>query len=176
MKYANPLQAKILLFSALHDDFDFTSQAWSNLKQHDLDGLLRHLLSVCKTYTDLEARLFGVARRSTEPETAVQTAEAIIKCLRSFYLYSNSTRLSAGLAEPTQLKLDDFEENTLEFTSIADEDDYTCQLSPPVAETTRIVDGVLLENAPLLPATAIADGISNTEKVLRKPPLQPPVA
>ena len=175
MKYANPLQAKILLFSALYDDFDFTSQAWSNLKQHDLDGLLRYLLSACKTYTDLEARLFGAARRSSEPETTVQTAEAVIKCLRSFYLYSGSVRLFAGLAETTQLRLEGFAENTLEFTSIADEDDYTCQLSPPAAEI-RIVGGALLENAPLLPATAIAEDLSRVEKALSKPSLQPPVA
>lgn len=167
MKYANPLQAKILLFSALYEDFGFTNQDWSNLKQHDLDSLLRRLLGICKTYTDLEACLFTAARRSPEPEQTVQTAEAIIKCLRSFYLYSNAAQLPLPLDEPTQLKLDDFEETTLGFANIADEDDYTCQLVPPAAEPTAIMHESLstdkAANAVLTP-TAIAEAKTNTDE------------
>ena len=174
IKSTNPLRAKILLFSALHDDFDFTSQAWSNLKQHDLDSLLRHFLSRCKTYIDLEARLFEAARRSSEPETAVQVAEAIAKCLRSFYLYNSSARLAAQLVETTQLQLNDFAENTLEFTSIVDDDDYTCQLSPLATESTRVFDGSLLEHTPLTSATAIAEGCNHAESVSSQASLQPP--
>ncbi|MBW4474211.1 MAG: adenylate/guanylate cyclase domain-containing protein [Stenomitos rutilans HA7619-LM2] len=156
MKYANPLQAKILLFSALHEPFDFTHQAWSTLKQHDLDSLLSHVLSLCKTYTDLEACLFGAARRLPEPEAMVQTAEAVIKCLRTYYLYSSTRQLEA-LTDPTQLKLDDFEETTLEFASIADEEDYTCQLLPPASEPTGIFDGSTPEDHVPLPATSIVE-------------------
>ncbi|MBD2038910.1 adenylate/guanylate cyclase domain-containing protein [Leptolyngbya sp. FACHB-321] len=166
MKYANPLQAKILLFSALYEDFGFTNQDWSDLKQHDLDSLLRRLLGICKTYTDLEACLFTAARRSPEPAQTVQTAEAIIKCLRSFYLYNNAARLPLSPDEPTQLKLDDFEETTLEFASIADEDDYTCQLVPPTAEPTAIMqESLSTDNAtddPLAP-TAIAETKTDPE-------------
>lgn len=157
MKYANPLQAKMLVFSALHEPFDFTSQAWSKLKQHDLDSLLRHLLSLCKTYTELEACLFAAARRSPEPESMVQIAEAVIKCLRAYYLYSNGNRLSNILPEPTQLKLDDFEETTLEFASIADEEDYTCQLLPPAAEPGLLCVEPSSKGNPLRPATTIAE-------------------
>ncbi|MBW4695220.1 MAG: adenylate/guanylate cyclase domain-containing protein [Lyngbya sp. HA4199-MV5] len=156
MKYANPLQAKMLLFSALHEPFDFTHQAWSTLKQHDLDGLLRHLLSLCKTYTDLEACLFAAARRSPEPEATVQTAEAVIKCLRAYYLYSSSTQRLESLADTTQLKLDDFEETTLEFASAAEEDDYTCQLLPPASEATKLFDESVAAPLPL-PATSIVE-------------------
>ncbi len=167
MKYANPLQAKILLFSALYTDFGFTNQDWSDLKQRDLDGLLRRLLGICKTYTDLEACLFTAARRSPEPDETVQTAEAIIKCLRSFYLYGNASRLPLPLDEPTQLKLDDFEETTLEFASLTDEDDYTCQLIPPAAEPTAIMpESLSTDNAtddPLAP-TAIAEAKTDTEE------------
>ena len=166
MKYANPLQAKILLFSALYEDFGFTNQDWSDLKQHDLDSLLRRLLGICKTYTDLEACLFTAARRSPEPAQTVQTAEAIIKCLRSFYLYNNAARLPLPVDEPTQLKLDDFEETTLEFASIADEDDYTCQLVPPAAESTAIMDESLTTDKATddpLAATAIAKAKTDTE-------------
>lgn len=166
MKYANPLQAKILLFSALYEDFGFTNQDWSALRRHDLDSLLRRLLGICKTYTDLEACLFTAARRSPEPAQTVQTAEAIIKCLRSFYLYNNAARLPLPLDEPTQLKLDDFEETTLEFASLADEDDYTCQLVPPAAEPTAIMhESLSTDNAtddPLAPR-AIAEAKADTE-------------
>ncbi|XHX80712.1 MAG: adenylate/guanylate cyclase domain-containing protein [Stenomitos frigidus ULC029] len=167
MKYANPLQAKILLFSALYEDFGFTNQEWSNLKQHDLDSLLRRLLGVCKTYTDLEACLFTAARRSPEPAETVQTAEAIIKCLRPFYLYSKAERQSLPSDEPTQLKLDDFEETTLEFASIAVEDDYTCQLIPPAAEPTAIMQGSLSTNraidVPLAPESSIVEAKTDSD-------------
>ncbi|MBC7972400.1 MAG: adenylate/guanylate cyclase domain-containing protein [Verrucomicrobia bacterium] len=155
MKYANPLQAKILLFSALHSTFGFTSQDWSDLKQHDLDTLLRRLLGLCKTYTDLEACLFAAARQASEPETAVQTAEAVIKCLRPYYLHGRPMRLPHQPAELTQLKLDDFEETTLEFASIADEEDYTCQLVPPTSEPTALFEASRLEGHAPTPVKSI---------------------
>jgi hypothetical protein len=96
----------------------------------------------------------------------VQTAEAIIKCLRPFYLYSHAARPPLPLDEPTQLKLDDFEETTLEFANIADEDDYTCQLIPPAVEPTAIMhESLPIDNGtddPLEPR-AIAEAKTDTE-------------
>lgn len=128
MKYANPLRAKILLFSALHGDFGFSNQDWLNLKMHELDGLLRHLIKSCRFYTELEALLYGAARRLPEPEENVQTATAIIRCLRPIYIYKNAAPDLDLAAEETKLSLDDFEETTLEIGQASDEDEFTCQL------------------------------------------------
>ncbi len=159
MKYANPLLVKILIFSALHSDFGFTDQDWSNLKRHELDSLLRHLLGICKTYTDLEACLYAAARRSTSAESAVQTADVIIKCLRPFYLHSSSTRLPGNPTEPTQIKLDDFEEATQGFASFTDDDGHT-----RVSEPTRLMDNSLQlpEKLPS-PHTRFTDDLDDTD-------------
>jgi len=133
MKYANPLRVKILIFSALHQTFSFSSQDWFNLKAYELDGLLRHLLTTCPAYTDLEALLYPAARRLHSPEEHIQTATAVIKCLRPFYIHGNSTQSIDSSTEKTKIRLDDFEETTLEFASAREDDDYTRQIfsSPP---------------------------------------------
>lgn len=148
MKYANPLRAKILLFSALHGDFGYSNQDWLNLKMHELDGLMRHLLRTCKFYTDLEAVLYGTARRLREPEENIQTATAVIRCLRPLYLFRHSTHDINDLTDETGISLDDFEETTLEIAPANDEDEFTCQIltstnspthinEPPSAETSK---------------------------------------
>lgn len=91
MKYTTPLQSKILMFSALHTPFQFTSQDWSDLKQHTLDGLLRQLFDSCEAYTELEVLLYRTAHRLTHTEEAVQTATDMIKCLRPFYIYGGAS-------------------------------------------------------------------------------------
>jgi class 3 adenylate cyclase len=140
IKYANPLRAKILLFAALHPDFSEGDQDWFNLKAYDLDGLMRRLLSNCKTYTDMEAQLYSAARRFKEPEETLQTATTVIKCLRPFYLHGGSALLFDESTEDTQISLDDFEETTLEFASSSDEDDFTCQLLTTVSSPTGVFE------------------------------------
>jgi hypothetical protein len=44
MKFANPLRAKILLFSVLHQPFDASESTWSALKRYSLESLLKNLL------------------------------------------------------------------------------------------------------------------------------------
>jgi len=162
MKYANPLRAKILIFSALHQDFNFTSQDWFNLKAYELDSLLRHLLSICKTYTDLEALLYPTARRLQASEEHIQTATAVIKCLRPFYIHGSSTQSVNSSTEETKIRLDDFEETTMEFASAREEDDYTRQiLSSPVSSSGSLVptiDGDPLTTAESQPSQAEANG------------------
>lgn len=132
MKYANPLRAKIVIFSALHSDFDFSGQDWLSLRMYELDGLLRQLLDLCKSYTDLEALLYAAARRLPDAEENVEIASVIIKCLRPFYLYGGSVSTLAASTEVTQIDLD-FDETRLELEA-ADEDDRTCELMLQEAE------------------------------------------
>jgi adenylate cyclase len=140
IKYANPLRAKLLIFSALHQDFSEGDQDWFNLKAYDLDGLIRRLLSTCKTYTDMEALLYSAARRFRETEENLNTATTVIKCLRPFYLHGGSVLLFNESTEDTQISLDDFEETTLEFASASDEDDFTCQLMTSVSSSTGVLE------------------------------------
>lgn len=121
LKYANPLKAKILVFSSLYSDFHFSQQEWLALKQYELDGLLQTLLTTCKTYTDLELQLYNTARRLTIPDDLIQTADTITKCLRTFYIHGSPALKTGSLAEITQMSLDEFEEATQGLTVIDEE-------------------------------------------------------
>lgn len=137
MKYANPLRAKILLFAALHQGFTYAEQDWFNLKLCELDGLMRRLLSTCRVYTDMEALLYEAARGLQDPEEYVQTATAVIKCIRPFYIHGGPVLAIPQSNDLTRIKLDDFEETTLEIASANDEE-FTCQLLANESEMTRV--------------------------------------
>lgn len=148
MKYANPLRTKLLIFSALHTDFTYSNQDWLNLKMYELDGLLRSLLYTCKTYTDLELVLYEAARRLQDPEQNVQTADALIKTLRSLYLHGSPAALLGEPDEETRLGLDEFEQTTLEFAKAHDDDEYTCQLSAPPSGLGGQAEATVIETSP----------------------------
>ena len=123
LKYTNPLKAKILAFSALHSDFCFTRQDWFNLKSHDLDTLLRGLIQSCRNYTDLEYLLYSTAKRLEQPDDLIQTAETIIKYLRSYYLDGNpSIMASLSSGDETRIGVDEFEVATQEISPFSEED------------------------------------------------------
>ncbi len=131
LKYTNPLKAKILAFSALYSDFGFQDQDWFQLKTYDLDGLLRSLLTSCRNYTDLEHLLYSTARRIPQLEDLIQTADTLVKYLRSFYLHGNPTLLvSLAAVDDTRISLDDFEVATQEL-ALPDGDDQTRGVLPP---------------------------------------------
>jgi class 3 adenylate cyclase len=136
MKYANPLRAKILLFSALNQEFGFTQADWLNLKMYDLDGLLHNLLSTCPTYTGLEAVLYGAAKRLREPEEQVEIASTVIQCLRPLYIHGSPAIVLDELREETRLDLEAVP--TAIYTGIDSEEDFTCQLLPSTPGSTRI--------------------------------------
>lgn len=130
LKYTNPLRAKILVFSSLHSDFAFSHEDWRDLKTYELDGLLRELVQNFQTYTDLEAVLYSTARRLPEPEAGVQTADTIIKCVRTLYLHGSPASILGNADQATQITLDDFEESTQGLTMPEEEFDQTQQLTP----------------------------------------------
>jgi hypothetical protein len=114
---------------------------------HDLDGLMRHLLRTCKFYTDLEAVLYGTARRLREPEENIQTATAVIRCLRPLYLFRHSTQDINDLTDETGISLDDFEETTLEIAPANDEDEFTCQILTSAHSPTHITESPSAETS-----------------------------
>lgn len=104
MKYANPLRIKILLFSVLHHSFEATYQDWFQLKLYDLTALLRNLPTVCPTLAEFETRAQTTARTLAEPDDYLQTAVAVVKCLRPHYQRLHQPLLALEMAgEPTQL-------------------------------------------------------------------------
>lgn len=156
LKYTNPLRAKILAFSALHSDFNFTDQDWFNLKTCDLEELLKGLLQTCKNYTDLELLLFTTARRLRDADELVQAADTITKCLRAFYIYGSPALAFANPSvEATKIGLDVFEESTRGLTSFSKEYEYTSQLAPMTSIVDEVKNQVIDpdEHTALLPST-----------------------
>lgn len=131
LKYTNPLKAKILAFSALYSDFSFNEQDWFSLKMYELDGLLRSLLATCRNFTDLEHLLYSTARRLSQPDDLVQTADTVVKYLRSFYLHGNPSLLASfSTTDETRISLDDFEVATQGLAEL-DADEQTRGFAPP---------------------------------------------
>jgi len=86
MRYTNPLRAKILLFSALHQKSHLEEQDWVNLKTQNLDGLLYGIYEQCETFAKLEECLCTTANNAQdEPSECNQAAGAIIQCMGRFY-------------------------------------------------------------------------------------------
>ncbi|NET59911.1 MAG: hypothetical protein F6K47_28305 [Symploca sp. SIO2E6] len=85
MRYTNPLRAKILLFSALYQQFNPREQDWSEMKNKELDELLFSMFSQCSTINELEFHLHETAKCLEEPDEGAQAAAAIIKSMKSLY-------------------------------------------------------------------------------------------
>jgi len=126
IKYANPLRAKQLIASALAETTDSPEADWLNLRYLEMDDLLQQVLSRCQQYTDLELLLYETARRQPTPEEAVQTASAVIQCLRPFYIYGASAPLASAASVETQISQ---AESVAPLSCQPDQDaDLTCQL------------------------------------------------
>jgi len=85
MRYANPLMAKVVMFSALHHLFRFGEQDWAELHHHSLDSLVAGLEARYPNFIDLEVKLCGVAEQLEVPEQAMQTVAALLKVLKPRY-------------------------------------------------------------------------------------------
>lgn len=192
MKYTNPLRAKILLFAALHQGFNDAEQDWFNLRMCELDGLMRRLLTICKIYTDMEALLYSAARGLQEPEEYIQTATAVIKCFRPFYLHGNPMLQLEPAIDSTRISLDDFEETTLEISHPNDDDAFTCQLLTAPVETNQVAPlpksrndstHLLIEpqslttamGQPRLSDTSVVEGTSKSATTPNQPYRQPSI-
>jgi class 3 adenylate cyclase len=84
-QYANPLRAKILLFSCLHGPFSFTSQDWYTLRQQTLDDLLKQTFRYCPTFSDLDSKLTIIAHCLDPHDVHAQIAGAIARAMKPYY-------------------------------------------------------------------------------------------
>lgn len=85
MKYANPLRAKVLLFSVLHSSVDYTPPLWDRLKIEGLDDLLSHLLRRYPIFTDLQTQLPSTARLLPERDIYTHVSDVILRAVKPCY-------------------------------------------------------------------------------------------
>lgn len=95
LKYANPLKAKILLFSSIYYRFEFYSQDWSNLKLYSLDGLLRTVLTQVETIEQFEQLLNEKASDLREPDTYLEIVPILVRSLKLNYNPLRQTLLTS---------------------------------------------------------------------------------
>jgi hypothetical protein len=101
LRHTNPLRAKIIIFSILYHPFKFSTRDWLTIKMQDLDTLIRHLYSICPTFTELEEKLHETARKINQEEEDLTTTSVILKAMKS--LYQN---LEIDRAEDLDIKSD----------------------------------------------------------------------
>lgn len=85
IQYANPLRAKILLYSCLYGPFGYTAQDWSNLNRLTIGDLLQQTFEYCPTYTDLDSKLSIIAHCLGRAGDDGQAANAITQAMRAYY-------------------------------------------------------------------------------------------
>ena len=85
IKFANPLRAKILLFSLLYYPFTGKEQDWSNLKLYSLEGLLRSVTAVSSSLEVLKVKLEEMAHCLSPTEDYLEVASVIFKSIKPGY-------------------------------------------------------------------------------------------
>ena len=85
--YANPLRAKLLLFSALHEPIDL--QQINLLKTDDLDCLLRSIIRLHPTPAAVELHLDEIAQQLSPSSEYRQMAQTIARSLQRLYQHSD---------------------------------------------------------------------------------------
>ncbi|MBW4463460.1 MAG: adenylate/guanylate cyclase domain-containing protein [Nodosilinea sp. WJT8-NPBG4] len=103
IQYANPLRAKILLYSCLHGPFGYTTQDWSSLSRRTLDDLLQQTFEYCPTYSDLDSKLSIIAHCLGQVGDGGQVASAIAQAMRAYYPQDPNGLLESAEAEAQSL-------------------------------------------------------------------------
>lgn len=81
-QYANPLRAKILIFSLLFHPWDRSGQDWSTLRSYTLEDLLQQLIESGKSLKDIEIQLYNIAQTQMDTDANVQTASILVQTLQ----------------------------------------------------------------------------------------------
>lgn len=81
----NPLKAKILLFSTLYEQFDFSERDWVSLNAQQLDELLQNLFDLYPTFSELKKKLEDTANIMQDIGGNLQIAIAICQAFRPYY-------------------------------------------------------------------------------------------
>ncbi|NMG57505.1 hypothetical protein E1H12_02950 [Geitlerinema sp. P-1104] len=92
LRKTNPLRTKILIFSTIYHQFDFSDRDWMALRTQELDALLRHLFDACPTLDELDSRLHRTARDLEGTEENLQAADLLVRCFTRFYVQDLPSR------------------------------------------------------------------------------------
>jgi hypothetical protein len=82
MQYANPLRAKILLFSILFHSWNRNGQDWGMLRSYGLDDLIEQVILSQRPANEVELKLYAQAKEMPETEAYTHTATTLIKVLK----------------------------------------------------------------------------------------------
>jgi hypothetical protein len=85
MLQINPLQAKILLFSATEHQFDWTQQDWAALRSTELYELIRNITYTCQSFEALVNTLDLTARKLDKPHEYLAIANIISQALKPMF-------------------------------------------------------------------------------------------
>ncbi|WP_419547655.1 hypothetical protein [Microcystis sp.] len=85
LRYANPLRAKILIFSLLFYPWDQSSQDWLTLRSYTLEDLLQQLIESGKSLKDIEIQLYNIAHTQMDRDANFQTAGILVQALQKFF-------------------------------------------------------------------------------------------
>lgn len=85
MRFTNSMRTKILLFSTLYFPFDPDRDNWQDLRNHELDGLLRQLFYAYPSFDKVEHTLWQVAQSLNESTTYEQSANYILQVIKPLY-------------------------------------------------------------------------------------------
>ncbi len=107
MQGTNPLKAKIMIFSTVEHQFNFSERDWLLLKTKNLDSLLRQIFNLCSSITDLESSLYSTANNFEEPDEYTQVAHVIINALTSCYSEEMIALESEAQTEKSQVSASD---------------------------------------------------------------------
>ena len=81
----SPLQAKILIYSALYYPFSPRERDWSPMHNYDLDDLLLALYQACDSSEDVRSLLYTAAQKSDFVEDNQRAAGVIFQAMRSLF-------------------------------------------------------------------------------------------
>jgi adenylate cyclase len=99
VQYANPLRAKILLYSCLHGPFSYTNQDWYTLRQKTLNELLHQTFRYCPTFSDLDSKLTIIAHCLDPHDENAQIAGTIALAMKPYYPKDPDALLEPAEAE-----------------------------------------------------------------------------
>jgi hypothetical protein len=85
MQHSNPLKVKILIFSAIEREFNFSSQDWLQLRSISLDQLLEQLVQTFPTFSALECHVKKVSSYLDKSDEMLQVATALIESIKPLY-------------------------------------------------------------------------------------------
>lgn len=121
----NPLKAKILIFSSVEHQFDFSDRNWLLLKTKNLDILLRQIFNLYPSMAELESSLYTIANNFEDSDEYTQIANIVIRALTTCYSKEMIVPQSQEEAEKYEKLTLDGKKNNIETDSDFQKDDMT---------------------------------------------------